>query len=323
MVKEKEGASTGKKIGKIVIWSFAIIGILFIGAIVFFMFRGGNSAALEKFNGLAADYTSVDERFNTEWDLFDPQYTTNVSLQSSLSASQTLLNYVRLMKSNVSDLNILIAEEKKTASGDQLEWWTMVGDCYLKRSEALNNFQDLFTNEIKELNYLYDSNNFAQSLIELGTLEAQSISYGQLGDEQKDIEVLNKMKTKIGESRTYLQNMQAMALGFSYLSIYEQFVNAYEKYIELNLQYYASPSLDLSKQAYDKYNEIQEINTRINAGAMAEEYSTWSTINIKNKRDAASRLITEANQKCSAASNLYSSAFPNANVIKEINNSSN
>jgi hypothetical protein len=319
MAKEKEVKSSKKKI---IIWTLSIIGILVIAFILYAVFFAeGREEGIDKIGDYYNQYSSAYDLFSTEYEVASPsEVSGGASLSRALGGIENARPYVDMMKGNLSESIALTQTlQTKYTSGDKALWLSKSLACDQKRLEMVNLYAVILTNEESYFLWYNESSNFDANYEDFLVTVDSYLSNEELGNEQAIINDLNKMKTQLAKMNKNCVDADKY-LSFVFVQKYLAWTTKYSELVDLLLQYYSSPSTDLEVRISTKAKEAGALLDEATSSKSDAEFDKWWTEEVTLKKDSADRLYNEADSSCSAASELYATAFPaNANVIKDIN----
>lgn len=314
---KSEKSGTGMKIGKILLWIFAVIGILIILLVVWVLVFNGSDNNVSEINSLWNEYDRVFDLFSKEYGVASPGDVTSLAvLPRALAGLENAQRYLLVLEANATQVTEKISSVKEKYDGDQLEWLNSVEECYTGELARIKLYEEILENERAYFKYYESDKNYDKTYEEFIQLLASASS---LTTDQESITWLNNAKAKVVLLKGYAESAYA-AIPFTY---YQKTIVWATKYIEgtdFGLQYTASPSQELYKQMNDKYTEAANALQGVTKSAVEEEFDKWYNEKITLKQDEVDRTFNQLNNDCKNANSLFATAFPgNANVIAEIN----
>lgn len=312
---KNEGSSNKKLYWGIGI-GIAVVVLIIVVLIVILALSGNNGGDnLREFNTVEADFLATYDKYVVEYNIAIEENTrSEAALSRSMEALNKAQSYIAILRQNVSQMQSLAAQAKAKESGDALTWWENVDNCYKLQSQMLDLDQALLDNELKYFEYSNHTSSFDRSYEEMLNVLEEMMVYAGAGDEQKVIDAINRVKSKLPGMKEDMQGAYG-AIGLEYLKKYIQWTEVYDEAMDFSLQ-------GLETQSYNKGVEAGKILNSITESEKASQFDAWYIPNISDKSDEAARLKADSDKCALESRNLYGSAFPNANVIKEFGNES-
>ncbi len=266
---------------------------------------------------IESDFTKNYNLFSTEYPISDPIVIESIAgVPRALEANILAKKYIANAEANATEIVKLSEEAKVKFKDDKLEWINKVNGCYNKRIVMMDNYQEVLSNEEKQLIYLNYSFQFDLTYQEFTSLLASYLLYSKSNDKQNIIKTLNEMKPKVLLMRSQLENMNN-AISLSSVGKLIEWTKKYDELIDLSIRFWNAQTLEqepLSKQILQKGVEAGAL---LNEGSakLPEEADSWKITNVKNKQDIAGRSAIEANNICNEAYRLYTQIYPSANAV--------
>ncbi len=146
---------------KIFLWSFAVIGVLLLIFFAYiFISVMSSDDSVDEINVIWNDYSSVFDKFSTEYSVADPTSVTSISVVPRARAGmESAQSYLVVLRANATQITSKVNAIKGEYDDEKLDWLNNVEKCFNGELARVTLYEEILSNEKLYLDYYeYDSN---------------------------------------------------------------------------------------------------------------------------------------------------------------------
>ncbi len=310
--KVEEKKSLDKKTFSLGFLSGIIVGVVVITVVS--LVYTSVPGSVEDFNKIEREYLNLDQSFSNEFkNIYPSDSSSKIILDSSLLSLKQVKNILEKIIPKIGEA--VDYSEKYSKSGKAKEWFDSVNKCYIIRQDIYGKYSKIVENQTTLIKAAQTENALTDSLKELSDIGSEIRSYSVAQDKDrlsrtldKGITNLVKIKSDFSELKGVMPTIDSIDAWIKYSNSAIAFLDSIKKNLE---------STGFTKEVTVEDREI--INKGVILGkqrdAASEKYGKQITDWVFNNRDLVQkeidRLVIDANQKCEAASFMYTELFPN------------